>query len=145
MVTYPRRGTFATGVDISELAYVSEIRVRLEPLAARRADRGRLAGLADDLERSDVSTLSRHELMQWDLRVHRTLYRGAGDPHLADTLVRYHNPVTRIFCLFLDRFDRHIDEHVGLLRAAAAGDGDGAVRAARDHVAGFEKAIRAVI
>jgi DNA-binding GntR family transcriptional regulator len=86
--------------------------------------------------------------MQWDLRVHRALYRSAGNPHLADTLVRYHNLATRIFCLFLDRldrFDRHIDEHVGLLRAAAAGDGDGAVRAARDHVAGFEKAIRAVI
>ena len=37
VVSYPRRGTFATGVDIADLAYISEIRVQLEPLAARRA------------------------------------------------------------------------------------------------------------
>jgi hypothetical protein len=37
VVSYPRRGTFATGMDIADLAHVSEIRVQLEPLAARRA------------------------------------------------------------------------------------------------------------
>src|SRR3954447_3432426 len=37
VVSYPRRGTFATGMDISDLAHISEIRVQLEPLAARRA------------------------------------------------------------------------------------------------------------
>src|SRR5919206_2110265 len=37
VVSYPRRGTFATSMDISDLAHISEIRVQLEPLAARRA------------------------------------------------------------------------------------------------------------
>src|SRR3712207_6435665 len=37
VVSYPRRGTFATGMDITDLAHISEIRVQLEPLAARRA------------------------------------------------------------------------------------------------------------
>ena len=37
VVSYPRRGTFATIVDITELADVSEIRELLEPHAARRA------------------------------------------------------------------------------------------------------------
>ena len=37
VVSYPRRGTFATNVDFTELADVSEIRELLEPLAARRA------------------------------------------------------------------------------------------------------------
>src|ERR671927_1311258 len=37
VVSYPRRGTFATGMDIADLAHISEIRVQLEPLAARRA------------------------------------------------------------------------------------------------------------
>src|SRR3954463_7357178 len=49
VVSYPRRGTFATGMDIADLAHISEIRVQLEPLAARRA-----------AER--VSTASRKEL-----------------------------------------------------------------------------------
>src|SRR5918994_4754483 len=37
VISYPRRGTFATTVDFTELADVSEIRELLEPLAARRA------------------------------------------------------------------------------------------------------------
>src|SRR3954451_16692542 len=37
VVSYPRRGAFATGMDISDLAPISEIRAQLEPLAARRA------------------------------------------------------------------------------------------------------------
>ncbi|PXY23331.1 GntR family transcriptional regulator [Prauserella sp. PE36] len=155
VVSYPRRGTFATGVDITDLAYISEIRVQLEPLAARRAaessgdaTRAGLAELAETIRHKDVHTLERTELMHWDLRVHRAIYRAAGNPHLEDTLVRYHNLATRIFCLFLDRiahFDRHIGEHVGLLLAIADGKGAEAEHIARDHVTGFEKAVRAII
>lgn len=155
VVAYPRRGTFATGVDITDLAYISEIRVALEPLAARRAAehatqeaRAEIGEIADAIERGDVRSMGREELMRWDLRVHRAIYRAAGNPHLQDTLIRYHNLATRIFCLFISRmpdFGRHIDVHTGLLRAIAAGDGDRAQRRALAHVVGFEKAIRALI
>lgn len=155
VISYPRRGTFATGVDITDLAYISEIRVQLEPLAARRAAetsgeavRAELAELADHIDRLDVRAIERNELMRWDLRVHRAIYRAAGNPHLEDTLVRYNNLATRIFCLFLDRmphFDRHVGEHVGLLHAIAEGEADTAADVARSHVIGFEKAIRALI
>ncbi|MER7012197.1 GntR family transcriptional regulator [Saccharopolyspora sp. NPDC000359] len=155
VISYPRRGTFATGVDITDLAYISEIRVQLEPLAARRAAehapkvmRTKLAELADTIQDMDVLALSRHELMQWDLRVHRSVYRAGGNPHLEDTLVRYNNLATRIFCVFLDRithFDQHVEEHVGLLQAVAGGEPRKAEKIARDHVTGFEKAIRAII
>ena len=155
VVSYPRRGTFATGVDITDLAYISEIRVQLEPLAARRAAvsaspavRAELAELADATEALEVRTMERHELMRWDLRVHRAIYHAAGNPHLEDTLIRYNNLATRIFCLFLDRmvrFDRHVGEHAALLRAIAAGTPDEAEQLARDHVIGFEKAIREII
>ncbi|HET6393836.1 MAG TPA: GntR family transcriptional regulator, partial [Blastococcus sp.] len=155
VVSYARRGTFATAVDISDLAYISEIRVQLEPLAARRAAenagpamREDLAELADATDALEVPTLTRDELMRWDLRVHRAVYRASGNPHLEDTLVRYDNLATRIFCIFLDRmtdFVSHVEEHAGLLRTIAEGDADGAARRARQHVIGFEKAIRAVI
>ena len=39
VVTYPRRGTFATRVDVTDLSFISEIRAQLEPLAASRAAR----------------------------------------------------------------------------------------------------------
>ncbi len=80
--------------------------------------------------------------------MHRAIYRAAGNPHLEDVLIRYDNLATRIFCLFLDRithFDRHIGEHIGLLRAIAKGESTEAERIARDHVTGFEAAIRAIV
>ena len=155
VVTYPRRGTFASGMDITDLAHISEIRVQLEPLAARRAAehaprhvRAELDELAGRIEDLDVGTVERDELMRWDLVVHRSIYRAAGNPHLEDVLVRYDNLATRIFCLFLDRLptvDEHVGEHVELLRAIAAGDADRAEDLAREHVVGFERTIRAVL
>jgi DNA-binding GntR family transcriptional regulator len=45
----------------------------------------------------------------------------------------------------LPTVDEHVGEHVELLRAIAAGDADRADDLAREHVLGFERAIRAVI
>ena len=155
VTSYPRRGTFATGMDITDLAHISDIRAQLEPLAARRAaERATrsaeldLEELAAHIEELDVTQVDRTELMRWDLAVHRAIYRAAGNPHLEDVLIRYDNLATRIFCLFLDRLptvDEHVGEHVELLRAIAAGDTDRADDLAREHVLGFEKTIRAVI
>jgi DNA-binding GntR family transcriptional regulator len=155
VVSYPRRGTFATGMDISDLAHISEIRVQLEPLAARRAAeratrtaQTEVETLASRIAQLDVGEVDRTELMRWDLAVHRTIYRVAGNPHLEDVLIRYDNLATRIFCLFLDRLptvDEHVREHAELLRVIAAGDADRADDLAREHVLGFEQTIRAVI
>jgi DNA-binding GntR family transcriptional regulator len=154
VVSFSRRGTFATGMDIADLAHISDIRAQLEPLAARRAAerasrpaRAELGQLASRIEELDVIQADGTDLMRWDLAVHRAIYRAAGNPHLEDVLVRYGNLATRIFCLFLDRLpnvDEHVGEHVALLRAIAGGDADRADSLAREHVLGFERAIRAV-
>ncbi|GLY29203.1 GntR family transcriptional regulator [Kineosporia sp. NBRC 101731] len=156
VVSYPRRGTFATGVDIADLAHVSEIRATLEPLAARRAAqratdaaRAELEGLAAGTQALDITHTDRSEVMRWDLGAHRAIYRATGNPYLEDTLIRYDNLATRIHCVFLDQLstmDMHIvAEHVALLRAIAAGEADRAEELALEHVVGFEKAVRAVI
>ena len=156
VVSYSRRGTFATGMDIADLAHVSEIRVQLEPLAARRAaerapraTRTELADLAARVQEIDIARTGHAELMRWDLTVHRAIYRAANNPHLEDVLIRYDNLATRIHCMFLDRLtttDMHVvAEHVALLRAIAAGEADRADVLAREHVLSFVRAIRAVI
>ncbi|MEU0494045.1 GntR family transcriptional regulator [Mycobacterium sp. NPDC006124] len=155
VVSYPRRGTFATGVDVADLRHISQIRVNLEPVAARTAaevasaaTREQLAGMADDTQALDVANVDRTELMRWDLKVHRAIYRAAGNPHLEDVLVRYYNLATRIYCLFLDRLPTvadHIEEHAMLLRAIAAGDADAAATITLEHVMGFEKSVRAIV
>jgi DNA-binding GntR family transcriptional regulator len=156
VVSFPRRGTFATGMDLADLAHISEIRVQLEPLAARRAaeraprpTRAELAELAARTEALDIAGTDRTEVMRWDLGVHRAIYRAAGNPHLEDVLIRYDNLATRIHCVFLDRLStmdmQVVAEHVALLRAIAAGEADRAADLAREHVLGFERSIRAVI
>jgi DNA-binding GntR family transcriptional regulator len=155
VISYPRRGTFATGVDITDLAYINEIRVQLEPLAARRAAErataGERAAIEDLLARFgaiDDLPADPTDLMRLDMTVHRTVYRAAGNPHLEDVLVRYHNLVTRIFCLFLERLPNvaeHINEHSAILTAIIDGDGDTAAGLTLKHVNGFEHGVREVI
>lgn len=155
VVSFPRRGTFATGVDVADLRHISQIRVNLEPVAARAAAevaapavREHLLTLAEQTAALDVANIDRSELMRWDLAVHRAVYRAAGNPHLEDVLVRYDNLATRIFCLFLDRLPtvaNHVGEHASLLRTIAEGDGDAAAEIARIHVIGFEESVRAIV
>lgn len=156
VVSFPRRGTFAASLDVADLAHISEIRVQLEPLAARKAAErasaeslAAIVELADLTEQLDVEGTDRSEVMRWDLTVHRAIYRAANNPHLENVLIRYDNLVTRIHCVFLDRLKTTdlnvVAEHVALLRAIAHAEVDRAGALALEHVLGFERAIRAVI
>ncbi|MDX3249058.1 GntR family transcriptional regulator [Streptomyces sp. ME18-1-4] len=155
IATYPRRGTFATDVNITDLAHISEVRQELEPLAAAQAarrataaDRATLTDLLRELQSPDSRPQDAAELMHLDLQVHRAIYAATHNPYLEDTLVRHDNLATRIWCLFVDRLTDmagHIEEHGPLIEAIVAGDPDKAAQLARSHVEGFEQAIRAAI
>ncbi|MGP3977109.1 GntR family transcriptional regulator [Streptomyces sp. 8N114] len=155
ITTYPRRGTFATDVNITDLAHISEVRQELEPLAAgqaaRRAtaaDRTTLTALRQELESVDSRRREAAELMHLDLHVHRAIYAATHNPYLEDTLVRHDNLATRIWCLFIDQLSDvagHVEEHGPLIEAIVAGDADKAAQLARGHVEGFERAIREAI
>jgi len=157
VVSYPRRGTFATIVDITELAAISELRQLLEPLAARKAARNAGPALRQELEAvartieelgRSGETPEKKMLMRYDITVHRLIYRAAGNPHLEESLIRFDNIATRIWCLVLDKVPQvtgHIAEHVQLLDAVVAGDEELAARLALEHVTSFEKTIRSVL
>ncbi|MEU4344914.1 GntR family transcriptional regulator [Nocardia sp. NPDC023852] len=154
VVAYPRRGTFATTVDITDLAHISEIRKQLEPVAAARAARtappdarARLSELAAAIARLERGG-DRRQILREDVRVHREIYRAAGNPYLEDVLVCQDAHATRIWCLFLDRLPDvtgHVREHVELLHAIVDGDDAAASELALAHVLGFEQAVRAVV
>ncbi|MCT9080094.1 GntR family transcriptional regulator [Streptomyces fulvoviolaceus] len=155
ITTYPRRGTFATDVNITDLAHISEVRQELEPLAAAQAarratatDRAALMAVRRELENVDPRRGDATELMHLDLQIHRAIYAATHNPYLEDTLVRHDNLATRIWCLFIDRLPGmagHVEEHRPLIEAIVAGDSDTAARLARSHVEGFEQAIRDAI
>lgn len=149
----PHRGTFVTDVNITDLARITEVRVVLESQAARlaadkrtNADRDAMAELLE-LVRLGGATDQR-ELMQLDQKVHRLVYRATHNPFLEATLERYFNLSRRLWYLVLDRqvaLRQAVDEHVDLLRAVIAGDGDLAETIMRKHVIGFEREMRKVL
>jgi DNA-binding GntR family transcriptional regulator len=152
---FPRRGTFASIVDITDLAEIGEIRANLEPLAASRAarfvssqERSQMRTLADTLESIDLGTTDPATLMRYDLDVHRSIYAANGNKHLQEILITYDNLATRIWCMVIDRIPNvggHIEEHVSLLRHIADGDADKAKSVAYQHVTSFEKLVRSVL
>lgn len=154
VVSYPRRGTFATIVDITELADVSELRESLEPLAAKRAAKLATPALRAEIRETAAAIAGMdgdddpYDLMRYDIKVHRLIYRAAANAHLEDVLIRYDNLATRIWCMVLEKVpsvSSHIAEHVELLEAVADGDSERAGKLALEHVTSFEQAIRNVL
>src|SRR5438876_2176835 len=140
---------FVTGVDVRELAGLSEVRELLEPEAARLgaeratdADRDQLAALLAELE------AGRSELMDLDERIHRTIYRAAHNDLLEATLEQYYVLALRIWVMALDRqheLEHAVQEHRALLEAIRDGDVESAGASMSSHVQNFEQAMRRVL
>jgi DNA-binding FadR family transcriptional regulator len=140
---------FVTGVDVRELARLSEVREVLEPEAARLAaeratdtDREGLAALLAELEAGSS------ELMDLDERIHRAVYRAAHNDLLEATLEQYYVLALRIWSIALDRaheLEEAVEAHRALLEAIQAGDGDRAADTMRAHVQNFEQAMHRVL
>jgi DNA-binding GntR family transcriptional regulator len=155
VISYSRRGTFATVVDVTELGAISDIRQLLDSHAARRAAenatldlRTELRAKAEGIHQLDLADGDRNNFIREDMGVHRLIYRASGNAHLETVLIRYDNLATRIWCLVIDKLPdlaEHIRNHAPLLEAIADGDGDAAAQLALDHVTGFDQAIRRVL
>jgi DNA-binding GntR family transcriptional regulator len=151
VVVFPRRGTFASSVNITSLSDITDVRAQLEPHAAERAAR-----LADDGDRREAAQLlaqldevtGQSSLIELDARVHRFVHRCSRNPYLARDLDRYLNMSIRIWYLTFDRLPPMQDpvyEHRALLEAIATADAATARTIALDHVLAFEREMRAVL
>src|SRR5690348_1665423 len=146
---YPRRGMFVTGVDVRQLARLSEVRAVLEPEAARlaaeratEAERDELEALRDELDAGGV------ELRNLDERIHRAVYRAAHNDLLEATLEQYYALALRIWMLALERtqdLEEAVEAHRELVEAIRDGDGERAAQTMRDHVENFENAMHRVL
>jgi DNA-binding GntR family transcriptional regulator len=154
VTVFPRRGTFASDINITDLADISDVRMQLEGHAAYRAAeritpalRAELEELLSELDRSRGSDDTR-VLMALDTRIHRFVHRAAGNPYLEESLGRYFNLSLRIWYLVLDRLPHlftRVHEHDDLLRAIADGDPERARVIITEHIETFEREIRAVL
>lgn len=155
VVSFSRRGTFATGVDVTELGAISDLRQQLEPHAARRAAenasprmRVEMRTAAAEIRDLQPAADDRAGFIREDMAVHRLVYRATSNRHLEEVLIRYDNLATRIWCLVIDKLPGladHVREHHLLLAAIADGDGDRAAALALEHVLDFDRAVRQVL
>jgi DNA-binding GntR family transcriptional regulator len=142
---FPRRGMFVTGVDVRDLARISEVRAALEPEAARLAaeratdeERDRLADISDQIKGGA-------DLMGLDERIHRAVYAAAHNHLLEKTLGEYYVLALRIWMIALDRaqdLEDAVEAHRDLVQAIVVGNGQRAADVMRDHVENFEQAMR---
>jgi DNA-binding GntR family transcriptional regulator len=145
---FPRRGMFVTGVDVRDLARISEVRAALEPEAARLAaeratdeERDALGGLGDRIKRGA-------DLMTLDESIHRAVYAASHNHLLEKTLGEYYVLALRIWMIALDHaqdLEEAVEAHRDLIQAIAVGNGDRAADLMRAHVEDFEQAMRKVL
>jgi DNA-binding GntR family transcriptional regulator len=154
VTVFPRRGTFASEINITDLAQISDVRVLLEGHAAARAAERLTPAQRDELD-AMLAEIDEREgspdpavLMQLDADIHRFIYRCSGNAYLQETLERYLNLSLRIWYLVLDRlphlFER-VDEHRALLEEIREGNPNEAREILAEHVATFETEIRGVL
>ncbi|HXO59318.1 MAG TPA: GntR family transcriptional regulator [Candidatus Acidoferrum sp.] len=149
----PHRGTFVSDINLTDLHRLTEVRTEMEGYAARLAadrattsDRGQMQGLMaepDTIDGADV-----HTLMRLDQRIHRLVYQATRNPFLQAMLEEIFNLSLRIWFLGLDRgvrIKQAVEEHRQLLDAVVSRDGPRAESVMRQHVMGFEHAIRKVL
>ena len=148
----PRRGTFVTEVEASDIVNISEVRVELEAyaaeLAAARMDD--VASEAAGVLLSEIDEVTRpHEqewLMRFDERIHRFTWETAGNRFLVDTLERYFTHSLRIWYLVLDRvpgLGHTVHDQMHLLEALLDRDGTRARRVMSDHILEFQREVLA--
>ena len=149
---FPRRGMFVTKVDVRDLARLCEVRLALEPeaarLAAERATQADLAELRAVLTELDVRRKrDPRALIDLDERIHRAIYHASHNPYLAETLEQYYAHALRIWMVALARTDigAAVGGHHAVLEAVVRGDGARAAGLMREHVESFEAPVRDVL
>jgi DNA-binding GntR family transcriptional regulator len=152
VTVFPRRGTFASEINITDLAHISDVREQLEGHAAYRAAERLTAIRREELERLlariGAGGGARDELIELDAEIHRFVHRSTGNPYLEETLARYFNLSLRIWYLVLDRLPHlteRVREHRALLEAIRDGEAERARTIAAEHVGTFATEIRSVL
>ncbi|WP_461143470.1 GntR family transcriptional regulator [Salinifilum aidingensis] len=154
LVTFPRRGTFATEISVSDELWLTEVREDLEGLAAALAaeratpaEQEALRELADQLE-SDHGNYLTSENVEIDAAIHRTIYAATHNPHLEASLNQYTNLTMRIWNYGLRRAQAHpadCQDQADVVAAIIRGDAEEARRTAHKHLRDFSTVVRQLL
>jgi DNA-binding GntR family transcriptional regulator len=153
VIVAPRRGMFVADISITDLQKIFEVRMILEGfcarLAAQRANRQQIAHMEAILQELEcLSDGDAEALMSIDKRFHESMYQAADNEFLTESLDRLHAQSLRLWHLVLDRLDNvqeAILEHKEIVRALKAKDEAQAEKLVQQHIAQFQREIKAVL
>ena len=139
----PRRGYLVMPVTLKDIQDVFELRLMLEPAAARmaagRVDAQRLRTLDETCragyQSGDAKSISR--FLEANKAFHVAIAQAAGNSRLADAIETLLDEMTRLLHLGLGLRNRSQElqqEHRALMKALVRGDGNTAERICRDQI-----------
>ena len=139
----PRRGYVVSPVTLQDIQDIFELRLMLEPTAARLAagkvDASRLK-LLDDVCRAGYrpgDIASTHRFLQANASFHVTIAQATGNQRLAHTIEALLDEMTRLLHMGLTSRDRTTEmqhEHGALVKALRRGDGATAEQICREQI-----------
>ena len=143
---YPRRGTFAAEIRVSDELWLTEVRIVLEgqaaALAAQRAtqeDRDRLLALAARVGEEGSNPID------LDVEMHRAVYTAAHNPYLENSCNQYANLAMRLwnYGLRSNSSSTSVPCTLGpVVDAIVAHDSDRARNEAQAHLREFSEDVR---
>ncbi len=144
VVILPRRGMLVADLNLADLHKIFELRLELEPLAARlaaqRATLTQVAALDALFERPDRLRTAQQQL-DLDHQAHQLIAAAAQNEFLAASLDRLYGHVFRLWHVNVDRVPRleeAVAEHRAITAAIRRRKPAQAARLMRAHVAGFQ-------
>jgi DNA-binding GntR family transcriptional regulator len=146
----PRRGTFVSPVEASDIVHITEVRAELEGYAAelaalRMSAETRVLGqqLLAEVERLSEQG-DQDALMRFDERIHRFTWEASGNPFLIATLERYFTLSLRVWYLVLDRvpgLGHAVHDQLQLIEALLDRNGPRARTIMHEHVLAFQREV----
>jgi len=148
---YPRRGTFAADINIGDERWLTELRLEVEGLSAQlaaeratEAERNALLRLAEEIK----TTTDNAGVTDLDAAFHRQIFLSARNPFLESSANLYFNLALRIWYFCNQSFavsDTRGADQYAVASAIAQRDGEGARKAARDHLLNASRLVRSLL
>lgn len=158
----PYKGFSVATIDVTDLGALNEMRLALEPLAARRAvesatpvERKQAGVLLEEMvsgparpRKATAAKRSNREFLDLDRRIHTHIYICTHNRYMIEALGRYLNYSHRIWSLVIDRapeFSAAVEQHRALLEAVRDDNPDQAEENMREHIAGYAYVLQALV
>jgi DNA-binding GntR family transcriptional regulator len=153
VVITPRHGFYVADLNIPDLEQLSEMRLSLESQCARWAAE---RATPDDLvildalrqEQASLPAEDRRRLFEVDHNFHQAIARAAHNKYMIRTLEQFFGLSQRLWYLALPHLEflpAAVEEHLNLVEAIKAGDGDQAEKIMHDHVEDFYNKVRQIL